>query len=196
MNDVSALPDLRGDPEVVAPALIGLRLRSELGSPVELMITEVEAYGGEGTDPASHAHRGATPRNATMFGRAGLLYVYRSYGIHWCCNVVTGVDGHAGAVLLRAGEVTHGLDVARQRRPAARRDQDLARGPGRLCAALAVTGAQDGLDLLDPHSPVRLLPGTGPLPELRTTTRVGISREVDRPWRWSWAGHPTVSRPA
>lgn len=192
--DRKPLPDLRGGPEVVAPALIGMRLRSEIGSPVEIVITEVEAYGDVGTDPASHAHRGPTPRNATMFGRAGLLYVYRSYGIHWCCNVVTGVEGSAGAVLLRAGEVVEGLEVARQRRPAARRDQDLARGPGRLCSALSVTGAQDGLDLLDPRSPVRLLAGAEAQSELHITTRVGISREVDRPWRWAWAGHPTVSR--
>jgi DNA-3-methyladenine glycosylase len=188
------LPDLRRAPEVVAPELVGARLRATVGEPVELVITEVEAYGGVGADAASHAHRGPSERNATMFGRPGLLYVYRSHGIHWCLNVVAHADGVAGAVLVRAGEVRDGLAAARGRRPAARHDRDLARGPGRLGSALAVTGAQDGLDLLDPGSPVRLLPAAAPPPDLAITPRVGITKELDRPWRWCWRGHATVSR--
>ena len=101
-------------PDVVAPSLLGMRLLSVLDDErVVALITEVEAYSGEGLDEASHAHRGETPRNAVMFGRAGGLYVYRSYGIHWCMNVVTGEEGHASAVLLRAGEVVQGLEAAR-----------------------------------------------------------------------------------
>lgn len=181
--------------EQVAPLLVGARLRSGLGPAVTVVITEVEAYGGVGTDEASHAHRGRTPRNTTMFGRAGLLYVYLSHGLHWCLNVVTGPQGQACAVLLRAGRVVEGIDVARARRPAARTDRDLARGPGRLGAALGVTGGLDGLDLLDPASPVRLLPADdGPPPSLVAGPRIGISKATDRPWRWHWAGDASVSR--
>ena len=154
--------NLSRPPDVVAPALVGARIRSTIGpgpGPVTVLITEVEAYAGEGADAASHAHRGQTNRNAVMFGRAGLLYIYRSHGLHLCLNVVTGIEGEASAVLLRAGEVVEGIEVARTRRPAARADRDLARGPGRLGAALGVTAADNGLDLLDPGSRVQLLAG-------------------------------------
>jgi DNA-3-methyladenine glycosylase len=162
---------------------------------VVVLITEVEAYGGVGSDEASHAHRGRTPRNALMFGPAGRLYVYRSYGVHWCMNVVTGPEGHASAVLLRAGEVVQGLDVARARRPNALRDRDLARGPGRLAVALGVTDDVNGVDLLDSHSPVRLLGRARNVSPIQLAgPRVGITKEVDRPWRFWWEAHPTVSR--
>jgi DNA-3-methyladenine glycosylase len=144
---------LSGHPTVAARRLLGACLVAD--SPeghVALRLTEVEAYGGQGEDPGSHAFRGQTPRNATMFGPPGHLYVYFTYGMHWCANVVTGTEGNASAVLLRAGEIVEGIDVARERRATARSDRDLARGPARLTVALGLTGDADGLDLLDPAS--------------------------------------------
>jgi DNA-3-methyladenine glycosylase len=200
-DDVTASRDLLAQPlagpaEVVAPRLVGARLRSTVGPAVTVVLTEVEAYGGVGADEASHAYRGLTARNSTMFGRPGLLYVYLSHGLHWCLNVVTGSEGRASAVLLRAGRVVEGIEVARERRPAARTDRDLARGPGRLGAALGMTGVLNGVDLLDPASPVRLLPAEPgqPPPLLLAGPRIGISKAVDRPWRWCWAGDRSVSR--
>jgi DNA-3-methyladenine glycosylase len=183
-------------PEVVAPSLLGMRLVSELGGVrVSALITEVEAYGGVGLDAASHSHRGRTPRNGIMFGASGLLYVYRSYGMHWCLNVVTGPEGDASAVLLRAGEIVEGAEAARSRRVKCRRDRDLARGPGRLAQALGITGEQNGIDLLSRIGPVRLRPrGSDVIPVHVAGPRIGISKEVDRPWRFWWEGHPTVSR--
>jgi DNA-3-methyladenine glycosylase len=187
---------LTAAPDVVAPALLGMRLVSEVGGErVAVLVTEVEAYGGVGLDAASHAHRGETARTAVMFGRGGLLYVYRSYGIHWCMNVVTGEAGHASAVLLRAGEVVEGVEIARRRRPKAQRDRDLARGPGRLATALGVTGSENGVDLLDASSTVRLLSRQGDIAPIHAVgPRIGITKEVERPWRFWWEGHPTVSR--
>lgn len=150
---------LAGHPAEVAPRLLGAQVESDLlNARVRIRLTEVEAYGGVGEDPGSHAFRRMTPRNATMFGRAGLLYVYFTYGMHHCANIVTGPQGSAGAVLLRAGEVVEGADAVRRRRPSARADRDLARGPARLATALGLDLAADGLDLLDPASPVRLFP--------------------------------------
>ena len=124
--------------------LLGGRITSDVGGArVVVRITEVEAYGGVGEDPGSHAFRRRTPRNATMFGRAGLAYVYFTYGMHWCLCVVTGPPDEASAVLVRAGEVIEGVDAARARRPGAC-DRDLARGPARLTVALGVTGEEDG----------------------------------------------------
>jgi DNA-3-methyladenine glycosylase len=186
--------DLTGPVEQVAPALLGAHLVS---GDVVLRLTEVEAYAGE-SDPGSHAFRGRTPRTDVMFGPAGRAYVYFTYGMHWCMNVVTGPDGTAAAVLLRAGEVVEGLDVARERRPAAR-DRDLARGPARLTKALGVTGALGGTDLLDPRSPLRLLaPPVAPA-AVRTGPRVGVGGAgANTPWRFWLDGEPTVSvyRPA
>jgi DNA-3-methyladenine glycosylase len=145
------VPDLAGPVEQVAPLLLGALL---VRGPVVLRLTEVEAYAGA-DDPASHAFRGRTPRTAVMFGPPGRAYVYFTYGMHWCLNVSTGPEGVASAVLLRAGQVVEGLDLARERRPGAA-DRDLARGPARLCRALDVTGALGGTDLLDPASPLQL----------------------------------------
>ncbi len=177
----------------VAPALLGCIVETDR---VALRITEVEAYSGQGLDPASHAHRGPTPRTAIMFGAPGHSYVYFSYGMHWCLNVVTGPAGQASAVLLRAGAVVRGSDVARERRPAARRDVDLARGPANLCAALGLDGSASGLDLLDPESYVRLVAGKGPRdPDtVRSGPRVGVSAAADRAWRFWLDAEPTVSR--
>jgi DNA-3-methyladenine glycosylase len=199
------LADLLARPVLeVAPALLGCRVRA---GGVTVRLTEVEAYDGQGLDPGSHAHRGPTPRNRVMFGPPGRAYVYFAYGMHWCLNVVTGPEGVATAVLLRAGEVVEGLEPARSRRPAARRDEDLARGPARLAAALGVDGSFGGVDLLDRASPLRLLPAAGAagsrsLPRagsvaagrVLTGPRVGLSAAADLPWRFWLAGEPSVSQ--
>jgi DNA-3-methyladenine glycosylase len=179
----------------VAPALLGAHLTAG-GCTVRL--TEVEAYAGE-ADPGSHAFRGRTPRTQVMFGPAGHAYVYFTYGMHWCMNVVAGVDGEASAVLLRAGEVVDGLGAALGRRPGAR-ERDLCRGPARLCKALGISGEHTGLDLLDRDAPVRLLPGAPVDPGLvRSGPRVGVAGDgAVAPWRFWLDGEPTVSayRPA
>ena len=192
---------LSDDPAKVAAHLLDGWLISELGERVALRITEVEAYGGVGQDPGSHAHRRRTPRNAAMFGPVGHAYVYFTYGMHWCLNVVAHQPSVAGAVLIRAGEVHEGLATARSRRPTARRDVDLARGPARLAAALGVSGAQDGADLLDPGAELRLLPARTPAPvaRVRSGPRTGITGAgAVTPWRFWLAGEPSVSphRPA
>lgn len=188
--------DLVGDSTVVAPRLLNALVSvSDTDGSVRVgRIVEVEAYRGE-RDPASHAYRGPTARNATMFGPPGLLYVYRSYGIHWCANVVAGVDGVAEAVLIRAVEPVAGLERMRGDRPGIARDVDLANGPGKLCAALAITGADDGVDLCSPDSRIRLLrDGVAPPARPTRTTRVGITRGVEHRWRFLVPGHPGVSR--
>ena len=188
----------------VAPALLGARLTTVLyGQTVAVRLTEVEAYDGQ-DDPGSHAYRGETSRNAVMFGPAGHLYVYRHMGLHHCANVVTGAAGAASAVLLRAGEVVEGRDVAherRRRRGVVRAEVDLARGPARLAVALGLDLSLYGLDVLGAGSPVRLDPGPTALDHL-TGPRVGVGGEggqADRfPWRFWLPGAPTVSdyRPA
>lgn len=169
------------------------------GQRVTLRLTEVEAYGGVGEDPGSHAFRRLTPRNATMFGPPAQAYVYFTYGMHHCLNVVTRREGTAGAVLLRAGEVVEGIDAARRRRPRAS-DRDLARGPGRLTVALAVTTAQDGVDLLAAGSPLSLHAQSPVPPEaIVITPRTGVSGAgAPTPWRFALAGDRYVSpyRPA
>ena len=187
--------DLTGPVVDVAPTLLGAHV---VRGDVVLRLTEVEAYAGE-SDPGSHAFRGRTPRTAVMFGRAGLAYVYFTYGMHWCMNVVTGEEGVASAVLLRAGEVVEGVEAARERRPGST-DRDLARGPARLTKALGVTGELGGVDLLDPASPLRLLPGE-PVDDalVRVGPRVGVAGAgAPTPWRFWLDGEPTVSlyRPA
>ncbi len=168
-----------------APALIGWTV---LVDGVGGRIVEVEAYDAD--DPASHSFRGPTSRNAVMFGEPGRLYVYRSYGIHWCANVVCGPAGHGSAVLLRALEPTHGLDRMRARR-GTDDDRLLCSGPGRLTQALGLTGAYDGADLAVPPfelvAPDRVLP-------VERTTRIGITRAADHDWRYVERGTSWSSR--
>ncbi|MEU4778583.1 DNA-3-methyladenine glycosylase [Micromonospora sp. NPDC023633] len=190
--DLAGLADLLAGP--VVPAARGLLGCLLTAGDVTVRITEVEAYAGTAGDPASHAHRGRTPRNAVMFGPAGHAYVYFTYGMHWCMNVVTGPDGEASAVLLRAGEVVDGVEAARARRPAVRRDVDLARGPARLCAALGIDRSAYGRWLLG-DGPVRLRPADVPVPAdaVAAGPRVGVTGAHDVPWRFWIAGDPTVS---
>ena len=179
----------------VAPALLGcvLEHRAPDGL-VAVALTEVEAYAG-GIDPASHAYRGRTRRNAVMFGPPGHSYVYFTYGMHFCVNLVCLPEGTAEAVLLRAGVIIEGVPVARLRRPAARADTDLARGPARLCQALAIDRALDGADVCAAGSPLRIRgPAAGHFPgQVLTGPRVGVSSAADVPWRFWIAGDPTVS---
>jgi DNA-3-methyladenine glycosylase len=160
---------------------------------VAVRLVEVEAYRGA-DDAASHSFRGRTARNAVMFGPAGHLYVYFVYGMHYCANVTCLGDGEAGAVLLRAGEVTSEPAVAFARRPTARRPAELARGPARLAALLGLGRAQNGVDVTDARSPVRVLAGPPVDPgEVRTGPRVGVAAAHQRPWRFWLAGSPAVS---
>ncbi len=178
----------------VAPLLLGATLVSERdGQRVVVRLSEVEAYEGH-DDPASHAFRGPTPRNQVMFGPPGRLYTYFTYGMHWCANVVCDEPGRAAAVLLRSGEVIDGLPVASARRPAARTARELAAGPARLAATLGLGREQNGLDLLDPASPVRLA-DVRPVQaaEVSSGPRVGIRQAADRAWRFWLTGDPTVS---
>jgi DNA-3-methyladenine glycosylase len=177
----------------VAPALLGCWLVTDRpAGRVAVRLTEVEAYSGEGMDPASHAHRGPTPRAEIMFGPPGRLYVYFSYGVHWCANVVVGPPGRGSAVLLRAGDVVVGEELAASRRPAARTARDLARGPARLTQALAIGPDDRGADLLSPAGAVRLHRGPAPS-AVSAGPRVGISRATELPWRFWETGAPSVS---
>ncbi|MFH0244993.1 DNA-3-methyladenine glycosylase [Streptomyces sp. HK10] len=177
----------------VAPKLLGAVLTHETSEgTVSITITETEAYSGT-ADPASHAYRGRTPRNAVMFGPAGHMYVYRSHGLHWCANIVTGTDGIASAVLIRAGRVVEGEDLARKRRGAKVESPRLARGPGNFCQALGITAEHNGTDLLT-GAPVTLSEGE-PVPAalIRVGPRVGVSRAHDWRHRFYLDGDPTVS---
>lgn len=180
MADPDLAADLRGPVAQVAPRLLGGLLEH---AGVTVRLTEVEAYAGE-ADPASHAARGRTPRNAVMYGPPGRLYVYFVYGMHWCANVVTGPEGVASAVLLRGGEVVGGLGLARERRGAAR-EVDLARGPARLAQALGLTGEVTG-------RPARLTLPDRPAP-FREGPRVGVAAGHATPWRFWLPGEATVS---
>jgi DNA-3-methyladenine glycosylase len=182
--------ELAVDPIDAAKLLLGCVL--EAGA-VRVRIVEVEAYRGT-DDPASHCYRGRTPRNDVMWGPAGHLYVYFVYGMHFCANVVSLTDGLAGAVLLRAGEVISGVEVARSRRPASRSDHELAKGPARLTSVLGLTRDDNGVDLTDPASPVRLLAGE-PVPpsSIHAGPRVGVAVAMDVPWRFWLDGSPAVS---
>jgi DNA-3-methyladenine glycosylase len=175
-----------GSVQDVARELIGATL---LVDGVGGTIVEVEAYHHE--DPAAHGYRGRTTRNASMFGPAGRAYVYRSYGVHWCLNVVCSGEGVADAVLLRALEPIQGLAEMRARR-GLEDARLLCSGPGRLCQALAVTGAHDGAPLDQP--PFELLARTRE-PEIASGTRIGITRAAERPWRYALAGSRFLSRP-
>ncbi|RKT81892.1 DNA-3-methyladenine glycosylase [Saccharopolyspora antimicrobica] len=186
--------ELALDPLWVARRLLGCELRSN--SPegeVAVRLVEVEAYRGL-DDPASHCYRGRTERNAVMFGPAGHLYVYFVYGLHFCINVVCLTDGVPGAVLLRAGEITTGLDLARSRRPAVRKDVQLASGPARLAGVLGITREHNGIDLTDPESPIRLVNGTQVAEDdVRSGPRVGVAAAMDLPWRTWVDGSAAVS---
>jgi DNA-3-methyladenine glycosylase len=169
----------------VAPDLIGVTL---LVDGVGGRIVEVEAYDQE--DPASHGYRGRTPRNEAMFGAPGHAYVYRSYGIHWCLNLVCGAEGIAEAVLVRALEPTAGLEEQRRRR--GMEDlRALCSGPGKLCQALGITREHDGLPLDAP--PFRLEPRRE-APEIVTGPRIGITQATELSWRYALAGSPFMSR--
>ncbi|MFF8196624.1 DNA-3-methyladenine glycosylase [Streptomyces bobili] len=186
--------DLLAHPaEEVAPKLLGsvLTCKTPEGT-VSIAITETEAYSGE-ADPASHAFRGQTPRNAVMFGPAGHLYVYRSHGLHWCANVVTGTDGIASGVLIRAGRVIEGEDLARRRRGERAASPRLARGPGNFCQALGITGEHNGADLLTGASVVLSEGEPVPAALIRLGPRVGVSKAHDWQHRFYLAGDPTVS---
>jgi len=185
-----------GSPLVVAPLLLNKLLVTADGRAGRII--EVEAYWGA-QDPASHAYRGRTARNATMFRRGGHLYVYLSYGMHWCANVVCGPEGEAQAVLLRALQPVEGLDLmraARWRDQRRRDDRDLCRGPGRLCQAMGIDRSDDGIDLTRPSSPVWIADdGVAPPESPAGTARVGISVGTDLPWRFAVGDHPGLSRP-
>lgn len=170
----------------VAPELVGATL---LVDGVGGTIVEVEAYHHE--DPASHGYRGPTPRTASMFGPPGRAYVYRSYGIHWCLNLVCEGEGEASAVLLRALEPTHGLERMRERR-GLDDERLLCSGPGRLCQALAVTREHDGLPLDAPPFELRARPREV---EVAAGPRIGISRAAELPWRYGLVGSRFLSRP-
>ncbi|MFC4009594.1 DNA-3-methyladenine glycosylase [Nonomuraea purpurea] len=184
----------------VAPDLLG---RVLVHGSVAVRLTEVEAYGGPGEDPAAHTYRGKTPRNAVMFGPPGHLYVYFTYGMHFCANLVCLPDGHGSAVLLRAGEVVDGVDEARTRRSSAGniRERDLARGPARLAVALGLLREHNGLDAIRdgsaagrPRQSATMLEGSPADPSaIRSGPRTGISTAKDTPWRFWIDGDPTVS---
>lgn len=193
-------------PVDVAPRLLGGVLTVTVDSEtVALRITEVEAYHGKGTgpvpDPGSHARMGYTKRNATMWGEPGHLYVYLSHGIHSCANVVCGPEGEAGGILLRAGEIVDGIDIARRRRPAARTDRELARGPGRLGDAMGLRHAlHDGIDIIDPApfggAVASLQLPSIPLQTVASGPRVGIAGLAGTdafPWRYWVPGDRSVS---
>ena len=181
----------RRHPTMVAPELLNKVLLRADGRAAR--IVEVEAYAGS-EDPAAHSYRGMTARNATMFGEPGHLYVYFTYGMHWGSNAVCGEVGEGVGVLLRAAEPLLGLDAMRQARPKAKRDRDLASGPGKLSQAFGITGAMDGADLVGANGGIVLADdGTAPPRDPVVGPRIGISRAMDFPWRWHVADHLHVS---
>lgn len=193
MSALTVLPRrfYRRDPRLVAPELLNKVLvhGGRAGR-----IVEVEAYAG-GEDPGSHAFRGPTTRNATMFGRPGLLYVYLSYGVHWCANAVCGEEGQGVAVLLRALAPVTGIDEMRAAGGAAVRDGDLCRGPGRLCRALGLTKEHDGADLVTGDRGPLIVDDGVPAPAAAgNSRRIGLTAGADRPWRWYVTGDPNLSR--
>ena len=191
---------LSGDARQLAPLLLGAVLTHDSrDGAVSVRLTEVEAYlGPEDSlhpDPGSHTYRGPTPRNAPMFGPAGHLYVYFTYGMHHCTNIVCGPEGTASALLLRAGEIVDGAELARHRRTTSKSPADLARGPARLAKALGLTTADSGRDALAP--PFGLVLPPGPAGPVSSGPRVGVSGAggTDRySWRFWITGDPTVSQ--
>jgi DNA-3-methyladenine glycosylase len=191
-------PFFARDPLDLAPLLLNkLLVRDDPdGGRVAARLVEVEAYRGS-ADPGSHAYRGRTPRTTTMFGAPGHLYVYFTYGMHWCANVVAAHDpDDAGAVLLRAAIPVGGIELMRARRPATRRDRDLCAGPARLCQAFGITGIDDGTDVT--RGATRIVDdGVAPPAEPFVSTRIGLSpgRGDDHPWRFCLPGDPHISQP-
>ena len=184
----------RRDPREVAPELLGKVLVHRCPDGIRAgRIVEVEAYCGP-VDPAAHTYRGRTARNATMFGPPGLLYVYFSYGVHWCANVVCGDEDEGVAVLLRALAPLEGIDEMHEARgPAARRSRDLCSGPGKLTQAMGIGKEHDGVDLVTDGRLSIVDDGSAP-GDVVQATRVGISVAADEPWRWYVSGDPNVSR--
>jgi DNA-3-methyladenine glycosylase len=184
------------DSRELAPLLLNKLLvtRGDDGVRLAARLVEVEAYCGS-EDPGSHAYRGMTPRTEVMFGAPGHLYVYFTYGMHWCANVVATKDGDAAAVLLRAAAPVAGIEVMRARRVKARRDRDLLAGPARLCQAFGLTGTHNGADLV--RGPVRLYDdGVAPPATPGVSTRIGLAvgRGDESPWRYFVPGDPNLSR--
>lgn len=188
------------EPEVVARDLIGrvllVPVEDRSGGPILLRLTETEAYHGE-QDPASHAYRGRTERTAPMFGPPGLLYTYFVYGMHWCANIVTGRDGEASAVLLRAAAASGNLAALAERRRSPRgavpSDTDLARGPARLASCVGLGRADSGVDLLAPGAPFTVHAGDGRPRQIATGPRVGVAAAAEIPWRFYEVDEPTVT---
>ncbi len=180
------------EPEELAPDLLNKLI---VHGSRAARIVEVEAYGGRQPDPASHTFRGLTTRTTAMFGPPGHLYVYFSYGVHWCANVVCGQDGEGAAVLLRAAAPVSGLEEMRADRPTARRDADLLRGPGNLCRALAIAKAHYGADLVKADMGIDIHDDGTPPGAVVAGPRVGITKEIDRPWRFYLPNEPSVSGP-
>lgn len=185
------------DCRVVAAELVGCRLvrRFESGERLVVRLVEVEAYLGDGSDPASHAHAGPTPRNRTMFGPAGRLYAYRSYGIHTCVNIVCGIAGEAAAILLRAAEPIEGLARMRALRglPSGAKDELIARGPGRLAQALGLGLGHDGQSLLRPPLTLHAPAAGADAVHVERGPRVGITKASSLPYRFFEADSPWVS---
>jgi DNA-3-methyladenine glycosylase len=174
----------------VAASLIGWELQA---NGVRIRLVEVEAYAGE-QDPASHAYRGPTPRTRIMFGPPGVAYLYFVFGNHWCLNMVVGQEGDASAVLLRAGAVVDGIDLARSRRGGVK-DRELARGPAKLTVSLGLDGSAYGTSMVDGTGPVLITPPATPVAraDISAGPRVGVSTAVDVPWRFWRTGDPSVS---
>ena len=195
--DAALLHWLAGPAVDVAPGLLGARLtHTTPEGTVAVRLTEVEAYMGE-HDPGSHGFRGPTNRNKAMFGPPGHIYVYFTYGMHHCVNIVCGHEGQATGALLRAGEITQGLDLARSRRASAKNDAELARGPARLATALGLTLADNGRALTQGELELARPAVRASHQQMRTGPRVGVSGEggtAAYPWRFWLEGDPTVSQ--
>lgn len=189
-----ARSSLTGDAVLLAPSFLGRVIVSDTPEGrVAVRLTEVEAYRGD-DDPASHAYRGLTRRNAIMFDEPGHLYTYFVYGMHWCANIVTGNVGQPAAVLLRAGDVILGHELAASRRSERTRPEHLGRGPAGLASVLGLARDQNGADLCDPDSAISIRSGTLAAEEVVTCgPRVGVNVGVDLPWRFWVAGAPSVS---
>ncbi|MDQ0010235.1 DNA-3-methyladenine glycosylase [Luteibacter jiangsuensis] len=191
-GDILARSFFHGDPRVVGPQLLNKVLACADGRTGR--IVEVEAYCGA-IDPAAHTYRGKTKRNAVMFGPPGHMYVYFTYGMHWCCNTVCGDDGEGAGVLIRALEPLAGIELMRRARPKARRDRELCSGPARLTQALGITGTQNGIDLVKARDGYTVVDDGMPPPEyVPGSARIGIREGTDLLWRWFVAGNPHVSK--